>query len=166
MPTSKLRALFNAGLTYDEIALINERSEGWRPSRDGVKKKRERMGLPARRPSHRDLLPWTIAPEHNSNRLRHMLQAESRKRAGLSLSSKDKILVNLLHDLLFGRGSLLVVGYDRHIGFYLIGREDSDTDIIRRPSQDISIHKDQLGIDTAEPDSSVPEYDNGHAERS
>jgi hypothetical protein len=60
-----------------------------------------------------------------------MLQAESRKRQGRELSDSDKVLVSLLHDLLFGRGRFLVVGYDPVIGFYLSDRTDDDADIVR-----------------------------------
>lgn len=133
MADAKLRALFHAGLTYDEIAEANERSEGWRPSRSGVKRKYERMGMPPRRHSSQDLIPWRISQQHHDARMRHMLQAESRKRAGAKLSDTDRKLVAMLHDLCFGRGKLLVVGYDSELGFYLAEREDSDDDIIRAP---------------------------------
>ena len=133
MSTAKLRALFNAGLTYDEIAEANERSEGWRPTRAGVARKFERLGFPPRNSSHSDLIPWKIAPAHNHDRFRYMLQAESRKRQGGELSESDRVLVSMLHDLLFGRGRFLVVGYDRKIGFYLTDRTDADDDIVRRP---------------------------------
>lgn len=133
MPTAQLRALFNAGLTYDEIAEANERSQGWRPTRAGVAKKFERLNFPPRHASHTDLIPWRIAPEHSNDRIRYMLYAESRKRQGLELTEPEQILVSLLHDLLFGRGRFLVVGYDRDIGFYFTDRTDDDEDIIRRP---------------------------------
>lgn len=133
MSTAKLRALFNAGLTYDEIAEANERSTGWRPTRSGVARKYERLGYPPRHASHTDLIPWRISPEHNKSRIRYMLQAESRKRQGAELSESDRVLVGLLQDLLFGRGRFLVVGYDPKIGFYLTDRSDDDEDIIRAP---------------------------------
>lgn len=131
MSTAKLRALFAAGLTYDEIAEANERSTGWRPTRAGVAKKFERLNFPPRNASHTDLIPWRIDPEHNKDRIRYMLQAESRKRKGMELSDSDRVLVSLLHDLLFGRGRFLVVGYNKEIGFYLTDRTDDDEDIIR-----------------------------------
>ena len=133
MATAKLRALFSAGLTYDEIAEANERSTGWRPTRSGVAKKFERLDFPPRHLSHVDLLPWDVRPEHNQARLRYMLQAESRKRQGVELSEPDLVLVSMLHDLLFGRGKLLVVGYHPEVGFFLVDREDDDADIIRAP---------------------------------
>jgi hypothetical protein len=117
MTETKLRALFSAGRTFDEIAQANERSEGWKPSRSAVKNKYERMGEPPRRPRHSDLLPWRIAPEHNHDMFRHMLQAESRARRGGELSDTDRKLTARLNELLFGRGKLMVVGYHRDIGF-------------------------------------------------
>lgn len=132
MTSAKIRALFNAGLTYDEIAEINERSEGWKPSRSGVKLKLDSLGM-SRRMSHRDLIPWKIAPEHNNSELRHMLQAESRSRQGADLSDTDRKLTSRLHELLFGRGKLMVVGYHPEAGFYLAERTDDDEDIIRQP---------------------------------
>ena len=133
MTETKLRALFNAGLTYDEIAQVNERSEGWRPSRSAVKRKYDAMGEPARRSTHLDLLPWKVKPEHQSDLLRHMLGAESRARQHVDLSETDRKLVNRLNELLFGRGKLMVVGYHAEIGFYLVERQDWDEDIIRNP---------------------------------
>lgn len=135
MSTAKLRALFHAGLTYDEIAERNEVMTGWRPTRGGVLRKFERLGFPKRHTSHTDLIPWTVRPEHNSARLRRMLQAESRKRQGIELTDIERTQVSLLHDLLFGRGKLLVVGYHPDVGFYLTDRTDEDSDIIRAPRE-------------------------------
>jgi hypothetical protein len=133
MSTSKLRALYRAGVSYDDIAVINERSEGWKPSRTAVMRKRDALGEPARRVLHGDLLPWRIRPEHNQDRIRYMLQAESRRRAGVKQSRSDRVLTQLLNDLIYGRGRFMVVGYSTELGFYLAERKDSDTDIIRRP---------------------------------
>jgi hypothetical protein len=133
MSEAKMRGLFNSGLTYDEIAEINERSEGWRPSRSGVKRKYDRMGMPPRRHSNKNLIPWTIQTAHHNDRFRHMLQAESRARDGLEISETDRKLTSMLHDLLFGRGKLMVVGYHPDVGFYLAERGERDADIIREP---------------------------------
>jgi hypothetical protein len=138
MPESKLRALFRAGLTYDEIAAVNERAEGWKPSRAAVKRKYEALGEPPRHIRHTDLLPWKMRQEHDTDLMRHMLGAESRSRnlkPGETLSDTDRKLVSLLHEKLFGRGKLMVVGYHPDVGFYLTERKDSDDDIIRRPAR-------------------------------
>jgi hypothetical protein len=131
MTSAKLRALFASGLTYDEIAEVNERSEGWKPSRAAVLRKYEAMGMPPRRASHRDLLPWKLRPEHADSVVRHMLQAESRARQHKPLSETDRKLVARLHELLFGRGTLMVVTYHPEVGFAFVMREDSDEDIVR-----------------------------------
>jgi hypothetical protein len=136
MTTAKLRALFNSGHTYDEIAAANLRSEGWRPSRSAVKKKLDLLNFPPRNKSHHDLIPWRVRPEHNSSELRHMLQAESRRRQlgpGEQLSDTDRTLVSQLDDHLFGRGRMMVVTYHPDIGFGLVPREDNDEDIVRMP---------------------------------
>lgn len=132
MSEAKFRAAYQSGLTYAEIALVNERSEGWRPSEVAVWRKREALHLPPRKGVRSDLLPWApLRPEHATSRFRYMLEAESRKRSGQPQSSKDKILTDLLHELLFGRGAFMVVGYHAELGFYLTERQDFDTDIIR-----------------------------------
>lgn len=136
MPESKLRALFASGLTYDEVAEVNERAEGWKPSRAAVKRKYEAMGMPPRRVSSRDLIPWKIQPEHNSSIFRHMLQAEARSRQHKALSNTDRKLLDRLHEMLFGRGKLMVVNYHPDVGFFLQEREDYDEDVVRLPRTD------------------------------
>lgn len=136
MTSAKLRALFTADLTYDEIADINLRQEGWRPTKSAVLRKREALGLPGRGKPHADLIPWQVKPQHTPDRFRYMLQAESRRRMGIKQNSKEKILTKLLHDYLFPEhGGFLVVSYHPEVGFHLINRDDEiDDDIIRRPS--------------------------------
>lgn len=142
MTSAKLRALFSAGLTYDEIAEVNERSEGWKPSRSAVLRKYQDLGMPPRRASHQDLLPWRIALEHESSLVRHMLEAESRSRQHRALSPTDKKLVARLHETLFGRGTLMVVDYHPETGFSFALREDSDTDIVRSPRKASLLRRD------------------------
>lgn len=141
MTSAKLRALFSSGLTYDEIAVINERSEGWKPSRAAVMRKYEALGMPPRRASHRDLIPWRISAEHSDSVVRHMLQAESRSRQHKPLSDTDRKLVQRLHELLFGRGTLMVVTYHPEIGFAFVLREDSDEDIVRPGAAAIAVQR-------------------------
>lgn len=133
MSTAKLRAYARAGRTLDEIAEINGRETGWTPSRSGVSKKLAAMGEEPRHQSRKDLIPWDVKPEHSRSRFRLMLQAESRRRSGLKLSNTDRKYVNLLDDILMGRGVPLVIGYHRDVGFYVTDRTDSDQDIIRMP---------------------------------
>lgn len=137
MTTAKLRALFEAGLTYDEIGALNEESEGWRPTRSTVKRKYEAMGMPPRHFSSKDVIPWTVKPEHTNHLFRHMLNAEARRRRGAKLSDSDRKLLARMHNLLFGRGTPMVFDYDPNSrdGFMLVLRTDDDTDIFRAPSR-------------------------------
>ena len=131
MDTRKLRALAAAGWLYEEIAEENERVTGWKPNRATVSRRLAALGIERRHGNRRDLVPWDVRPEHNSSRFRGMLQAESRHRAGQSMSKTDTKLRSMLKDILFGRGIPLVIGYDPEIGFYLTDRTEQDTDIIR-----------------------------------
>lgn len=136
MSTGKLRAYARAGRTLDEIAELNERDTGWRPSRSTVSKKLYALGEEPRHVSRRDLIPWNIRPEHVNSRFRLMLQAESRRRAGYELSNTDSKYVDQLDELLMGRGTPLVIGYSEKIGFFLTDRKETDRDIIREYTAD------------------------------
>lgn len=131
LPAPRLRSLAEAGRTYDEIATLNESETGWRPTRGTVSRKLERLGVKPRNLTHTDLVPWAIQPDHQDARLRYMLRAESRARAGHKLSDTDRKARDLLTDLLAGRGTPLVVGYHPEVGFYLTEKLASDKDIIR-----------------------------------
>lgn len=128
MDLSGLRELAEEGVYLDEIARVNASITGWKPSKSAVKRKLDALGVPPRNLSHRELIPWKIAPEHNDSILRHMLQAEGRRRQGKELSDSDRSLVKGLNRLTKRNAIPLVVGYDRSIGFYLVLREDRDTD--------------------------------------
>jgi hypothetical protein len=149
---TKLRALVNSGRTYDEIAqIVFETEPGWEkpPSRSGVKKKLDALGFAPRNKSHRELLPWKIRPEHQTAELRHMLEAESRRRQlapGEQLSDADRSLIRGLESYLWGRGgkqTAMVVSYHPEVGFSLVPREDCDEDIIRDPRADVYSDPDE-----------------------
>lgn len=136
MATAKLRAYANSGRTLEEIAELNAADTGWKPDRSTVSKKLLAMGVEPRYGRRSDLIPWKIRPEHIESRFRYMLEAESRRRQRGRVREADRKAANLLNDLLFGRGTALVVGYHPEIGFYLTDRLDSDQDIIRAPHDD------------------------------
>lgn len=133
MRADKLQTLADAGLDLAEIAAANERIHGWRPSTSAVSRKLRDLDIAPRRMTQHDLVPWSIRPEHRKQRLRYMLQAESRRAAGREISDNDRRLISLLHDLLFGRGTFLVVTYHPAVGFCLIDWQAGDN-IIRRPA--------------------------------
>jgi hypothetical protein len=142
MSAAKLRALYYADRTYDQIADANFRAEGWKPSRSAVLLKLQRMNLPKRRAGHTELIPWNVRPEHGNALLRHMLQAESRRRQKRALSDTDRKLIARLEEMLFGRGTFMVVTYSQATGFALVMREDSDEDIIRQPENPEVLRKE------------------------
>jgi hypothetical protein len=149
MPTGDLRQLVERRLTLEEISQANKewgdrtfgKGEGWPPTRDTVSKHLKRLGMPPRHGSRRDLIPWTnIKPEHRDSRYLKMLRAMSRSREdGCILSETDQKWIDLLEDLLHGRGAEMVIGYDREIGWYVTDRLPTDLDIIRMPEEGISL---------------------------
>jgi len=143
MPTGMLRELVNQGLTLHELSEANKEwgdrtfgeGEGWPPTRDTVSKKLKALGYAPRQGSRRDLIPWTdIQHEHLNSRYLNMLRAMSRSREDeYILTETDQKWIDLLEDLLHGRGAEMVIGYNREIGWYLTDRLPTDEDIIRRP---------------------------------
>lgn len=129
--TAQLRALAAAGKSHAEIAAANEAATGWRPSRAAVKRRLDRLGMPPRRLSHRGLIPWQIAAEHNKAIERYMLQAESSRRQGKRLSATDRKLLRLLGERLAGPPPQ-VITYDPAAGFAFVPREPADGDAIVR----------------------------------
>jgi hypothetical protein len=144
MHASKLRILGELDLEPGEIAAANERITGWRPTDAAVSRRLNDLEIAPRVTADTRLVPRRVAVKHNSHRFRHMLDAESRRRRAKQegrepSQGSDKVLISLLHDLLFGRGAFLVIGYDRVIGWHLVDMEETDTDIIRRPVTDSEV---------------------------
>lgn len=147
MPTDALRQI--AHLSLEEIAQAqfewSERTfgkgNGWKPKRATVSLARKRLGEPRKVGSRRDLIPWkNIRKEHLDSRYLKMLRAMSRSRErDALLSDTDQKWIDLLEDLLHGRGAELVIGYDWRIGFYLTDRLPSDIDIIRMPPEPLTL---------------------------
>lgn len=137
LPTAKLHQLANLGFTNMEIARANERATGYKPTSSAVSKKLAKTGYAPRRMSHKDLIPWTVRPEHSHDPIYDGLQAVSRQRQGIKLSSQDQYRARVLTDLLAARGGPFVVDYrpdvDPEHGFIFVRATAADTDIIRRP---------------------------------
>lgn len=146
MPTSRSRWLADAairdmalkGASLEEIALANETYSGWKPTRGTISKKLSDLGLPPRYGTRKDLLPreWHVRPEDMAHRYRFWLSAESKRRAGDRLTAADQRALDLMFNVLTGRGVDLVIGYHQEIGWYLTDRTDEDNDIIRSPLDD------------------------------
>jgi hypothetical protein len=143
MPDTQLRALWDAGRTYDQIAEANHDTEGWRPSRAAVLRKLQRMNVPKRNAAQPDLLPWRIAPQHGHHVFHDMLQAQSRRQQNQHLSEADRRLVNGLHKMLCGGPRSLVITYHPEVGFALVPRQDGDGVYIRPPHPGAPLKKDR-----------------------
>ena len=117
MSDTKLKALAGMpGWNLETIADENYRDTGWRPNASAVSRRLAKLGLELRHSSRSDMVPWKrILPRYRSHRYRAMLQAESRRRAGDKPSRTDKKLLSMLYDLLFGRGTPLVIGHNEPI---------------------------------------------------
>ena len=139
LPDAMLLSMREAGKTLDEIAQANYAATGFRPDRANLLTRLSRLGAEATYGSHRALLPWDIAPEHNRSRWRRMLQAKSKQLAGADLTEVEMRAVNLLDFLLNPkRGRCLVVTYHRDIGFCLVDAEPGE-EIIRHPGGAVTL---------------------------
>jgi hypothetical protein len=134
MATSKLRGLLEAGVPYDEIAIINEQETGWKPDKSTVSYKAQAMGFEPRYASHRGtgLLPRRVRRQHNNSEIRHMLQAVGRIRRGKP-STYDYSLASTFSEIVANPGKPLVVVYypDTPEGFMFALRGESDVDVFR-----------------------------------
>ena len=133
MPDDVIRQLYGLGWSNKDIAHANEENKGWHPSAAMVSRKLRSLGLPPRRVSHRDLIPWRINPEHAHNEVYYALQAISRDRQKIPLSKQDGYRAQWLLDLLVDGDLLKVVDYDYNEGWKIVRARKTDTDIIRRP---------------------------------
>lgn len=133
MQQDKIVMLYGMGWTNGDIAHANQEATGWLPSRSVVSRKLRSLGLPSRRASHRDLIPWRINPEHAHSEIYYALQAVSRERQGIPLAKQDFYRAKWLRDLLTRQANLRVVDYDYTKGWRLVRARMTDTDIIRRP---------------------------------
>jgi hypothetical protein len=128
---SKLQELVDLGWRNTEIARVT----GFSPS--AVGRKLQAMGIPPRNASHKDLIWWTVRPEHWHEPLYYGLQAIDNERKGKKLSSQDRYRARVLTDLLASRAGPFVVDYRPEEyperGFIIVPAIETDTDIVRRP---------------------------------
>lgn len=133
-----LRSWHRSGMRLQDIRRKIEETTGWAPDISTISKWLRDMGEEPRHRSRRGLLPWDIRPEHYNGRWRIMLQAAERRLADEELSVSDQKAVDLLDDILFGRGVQQVVGYHPEIGFYRVDATPEEIErgaIIRRPEE-------------------------------
>lgn len=142
MPERDLLAAANRGLTYDEIADLNYRKTGDRPTRFAIQKYLKRLGAEPRQVRTGELMPWKpIELKHYQSPVRYMLNALAVWREkGEEGSSHDTFKkVRELLEILDGSADReyprmrLVVDYDPENGWCFRPREDTDEDVVRKP---------------------------------
>ncbi|MFI1655606.1 hypothetical protein ACH4ZU_11965 [Streptomyces sp. NPDC020472] len=96
---------------------------------------RRRKGLDRRNLRDDELIPWKVEDEHRHLYPLMMLRIEARVRAGREESEHNLKRLASWKEKLKNRG--LVVHYDpeTEAGFFYVPHEESDTDLIREPSQ-------------------------------
>lgn len=139
LPNPALRALAEWGWRNQDIARANRDATGYEPTRSAVTRRLQRIGVPPRHMSHKDLIPWRIRPEHAHERIYYGLQAIDRQRKGLPMSRQDAYRAAALRAALTDRIGPFVVDYRPDIspehGFILVPAEPGDTGITRRSDQ-------------------------------
>lgn len=157
MDASEFRNLWLNGASIEEILDRNEKKYHVRFTRSAVSRHAESLGLPPRHKYDREWLPWNVRPEYSKTRWRPMLLSADKERNGEPLTRADKNRINLLHDLISGRGAALVVGYHPEIGFYLTDRIDADevNVPIRTPEVETRRRLGIAGLDLAADDDTL-----------
>lgn len=134
----KLLKLIDLGWTNKEIAEAHETNMGWKPTPSAVSRHLRDVGIPPRKMSHKDLIWWTIRPEHQHNRIYYWLVALDKERKGAPLTPQERSQAKLLRDTLIGMGIPLVVDYQPDVypedGFVFVPASPGD-DIVRRPRE-------------------------------
>jgi hypothetical protein len=132
MPDAELFRYYDDGVPLADIALLNERYTGWKPTKGTVQRRViRRLGANPRNYSHAELMPQPFNPAHSNSAIHNMLESESKRRQGAELTADDRANLKTLRDLLFHREHAFVICYDYHLGFYFLIKQDKDKDIIR-----------------------------------
>ena len=132
---AELGNMLDKGMTRQEIADEVFRRTGHTVTLNAISMAIKRGGLGRERRRYDDLIPWRVRQEHDGHYAQACLRLEARRRRGEPLTASDKKrLSSWLRKLDAGK---VVVHYqpDSPDGFYLVPREPSDTDIIRRPKE-------------------------------
>ncbi|MFE0104121.1 hypothetical protein [Streptomyces sp. NPDC059009] len=94
---------------------------------------RRRKGIEPRVVRDTNLIPWKIAKEHMLAYPLVMLRSEARMRAGEELKGRAASKLQSWKNMLEETNQVVYYDRDTEDGFFYVPREDSDTDLIRRP---------------------------------
>lgn len=94
---------------------------------------RHRHGLDRQITRDTNLIPWTVRPEHRWKYPLTMLRFEARRREGHELKPDQQTRLDSWKQKLEEKERVVYYDPDTEAGFFLVPREERDTDLIRRP---------------------------------
>ena len=131
---NRMEGYLTRGLTNPQIVEQYEKDTGIRVTRQAISMALQRYGMTPTIPrqNYRDLLPWTVRPEHKMQSDARLLRMEMRRRLGKPLTQRDLTWLTNWKTSLNEEGA--VVNYTPELGFHWIERREGvDTDLIRKP---------------------------------
>lgn len=138
IPDSEVAQLCRQGKTDKEIAeyLLEHLNVALTPN--AITRWRRRQGMDTRRHRYTDLIPWRVKVEHAWLYIPKLLRWESRLRAGLPVSDRDRQRLDEFKaklDAAFdGRGGVVHYDPETQEGWWVVERRPGiDTDMIRNP---------------------------------
>jgi hypothetical protein len=122
-------------MTQHQMVDAWEQESGMRVSRSAIAMAMQRADVPAAkpRPRYEDMLPWHVRGEHRLNAQARLLRLEGRRRKGGHLTSRELNWLTTWREELAAANAVIVYEPDTEEGFFWVVRNDTDTDIIRRP---------------------------------
>ncbi|MGW8743565.1 hypothetical protein [Streptomyces sp. NPDC055794] len=141
MPASKVqdetevRRWLEEGKTYAWIVEQYEEKYGIQTTVPMWSAYRRRKNIKRRVTRDTDLIPWKIAPEHMLAYPLVMLRSEARLRTGEELKGRAVGRLASWKQMMEESGQVVYYDRDTEDGFFYVPREDSDDDLIRRPSR-------------------------------
>lgn len=133
----KMKSYLERGLTHEEIVDVWESESGTRVSRPAISMAISRYELESAhdRPRYEDVLPWRVSSDHLTHYDARMLRLEGRRRSGGDLNDDELGRLTRWMQRLDKAGAVIHYDPDTEQGFWWVQREDTDDDIIRRPTK-------------------------------
>lgn len=132
-PVEELREMRGRNMTHQQIADEIFHRTGERVTRNAVTMALGRAGVKGTVRRYDDLIPWRVKPKHEHNYHLAMLRFEARRRRELPLTESQVRRLDGWLRRLEEHGMVIYYEPDSPDGFYLLPRQESDTDIIRHP---------------------------------
>lgn len=123
-------------MTHQQIADEVFNRTGERVTREAVTMALSRAGIKGTVRRYDDLIPWRVKPKHEHNYHLAMLRFEARRRRGLPLTENQTRRLDGWRASLDKKGVVVFYEPESPDGFYLVPKQSSDDDVIRRPEHD------------------------------